>query len=84
LALRANGRYSFSAEYRITETGNRFAPFIEGVFEDGTYQSRANTITFSSTDGESLDVTGTLQGETLAVGVTDPIFEERETYTFSR
>lgn len=86
LALRANGQYSFSAEYpvRLVYSGNT-DEYSEPTFEEGSYTIRGSTITFDA-DGEAyLSPTATLQAGQLTVGVSDPFeFFDSLTLTLAR
>lgn len=73
LALRANGQYTFSAEYpvRLSYTGNT-DEYSEPTFEEGSYTIRGNTITLDAAGESYLSPTGTVQNGQLTVGTADP------------
>lgn len=89
LLLLQNGRYEFSAQYRISTAGGEFPTFDEGAFEDGTFTVNGNAVTFKATntnapEGQYLASTGTRQNGELSVGIEDPIFENLNTYSFRK
>ena len=80
--------YTFTAQFRISETSNRFPAEVVTLTERGSYRVNGSTISFTvdddSPDFVLNDGTGSLDDGTVFVDVSDPFFDDDLVFEFDR